>query len=180
MLDLGNIASKLDVSFHARFEEILHVICHRASRLTVNGNGSHLMPTTEVHAYGSGFFNFQSLFQEIPALKKVPFGAREFEIVDVNDQVQAECWVEVARRPLLRHGFKPDGFNMLVAMTLPEGTTVRVSVQGLAKLYDRLVKFRPRSWSGFRWQTNPARGSRELSLDISLLRVSDLDIVIRG
>ena len=72
--------------------------------------------------------------------RKLPIGPGNLKDFQVDDKGQAGLVVEVARRPLRPNGFKADFANVFVAMLLPEGAAVWMSIQRLLKLHDRLVK----------------------------------------
>ena len=101
------------------------------------------MSTTEVYTYGSGILYDEALAQKGPAFLQVLSRPRQLEIVYIDDKIQAETFVKVARWPLFRNGFKPDGFHVFIAVPLPKGATVGVTVQCLAELHHRLAELRP-------------------------------------
>jgi hypothetical protein len=174
-------AGKLHITFDARSEEILHVVRHGLSDDAPHRlNCPHLMPASKIDANWGGGLDGQTLLQERPTRRHVVTGAGKFEIVDINHQVQLERTVEVARRPLLRDGQESNCSNMLVTMLFPEGPAVRMAIKGLLELHHGAAHTHHFLRPLIGRQTNPARSSRELCLDVCLLSVGDLDTVAGG
>eukprot|EP00972_Heterocapsa_arctica_P045098 6658501-Heterocapsa_arctica.AAC.1 len=84
------------------------------------------MPAYQTDADGVGSLDGQPLLKERATISHVASGSREFEVVNVDHQMQFKLMVDVARRPLLRDGEEAQGAHVLVAMLLPESTAVRV------------------------------------------------------
>ena len=99
-------------------------------------------------------------------------GACKFEVVYINDHHQLQFSVPKTRSPI-GNGNESGLHQNLVAMLLPTGTGVRVTVQGKSQRANRIVKslgnpcFRP----SILWQSDPCFGSGEFGLDISLFSI---------
>ena len=79
---------------------------------------------------GGGRLDNETLLQELPALLQCLWWACHLEVVDMDDQEQLQFGMVVARWPPI-NGNKPYRLGVRIALFLPEGTTVRVTVQGL-------------------------------------------------
>ena len=88
--------------------------------------------------------------------------------------------MEVARWPFGPKGLEANCANVVVAVLLPEGPTVRMTVQGLSQLDHRLLLtfegstklriIRP----SLGWQVHPARSAFEVSLNIGSWGIRNL------
>ena len=53
------------------------------------------------------------------------------KVVHVHYKIRVVNWMEVARFPIFGRRHKPYAFQFLVSMYLPEGSRIRVPIQGL-------------------------------------------------
>ena len=107
-------------------------------------------------------------------------GPTHFEIVHVNHKEKLEFVVPIAGRPILDR-LKSHGTTVLVAVFLPVGARVRVTIESLLKPNDWSFHLfvNPLLWPTVLGQHDPSFGSFKLRLDISLLRISDFCAVSR-
>ena len=93
-----------------------------------------------------GVLRKQSFAHQPPAFREVVLRPGKLEVVHVADEKQAQTRVRVARRPV-RHRNKTGRDEGLLAVILPEGPAIGMSVERLLKETDRLLDVGPRSRS---------------------------------
>ena len=122
------VASELKITIHAGGKEVLHVVSNNAHTPVWKVQLANLMAAAQVDTKRCRGLDIEAGSNKGPSLFQIDFRARQLEVVNIDNEEELQERVEVTRRPLLRNMLKTNRNNVLVAVFLPKGAAIRMSI----------------------------------------------------